>query len=101
MNRLFRLFKKDRTWDFEGRCSTCAEPLDLHLLVDPPNTITMTAAECPHHPGKAMILWPPRRDVVVTYVNDWEDAYSWPSASPTPTPSAGYESSPGGSDTED
>ena len=112
MNRLLRLFKKDRTWDFEGRCSTCRRALDLHLLVDPPNTITMRAAECPRHPGKAMILWPCRRDVIVSYGNKGEDPllykdpllYSeqfqqespgldgpWSTCSPSPTPTADYD----------
>jgi len=50
--------KKDRTWDFEGRCSECGKPLDMYLTVFPPKTVLLEAAECPHHPGNAMILWP-------------------------------------------
>ena len=57
-NRLARLY------DFEGRCSQCAKPLNLYLRRLSDLELTLRTEECPNHPGSAVILWPQRDDII-------------------------------------
>ncbi len=54
----------DRTHDFEGRCSECGKPLTLYVYVVTQNTLVLRVDECGKHPGKDVILWPQREDVI-------------------------------------
>ena len=81
INRAFH-GERDRTWDFEGRCTKCGEPRELLLeVVRGGKMVNMVAVPCKKHPGCEGILWPQRKDVHVVY---WEDSGCHPSCSPSP-----------------
>jgi len=55
---------KDRSWDFEGRCSECAKPLNMIVRRLSHRKISLEAVLCEDHPDGAMILWPQRDDII-------------------------------------
>ena len=57
-----------RTWDFEGRCEKCAEPLKLYITVISRDIIMLQVESCPQHPNSSHILWPKSRtDIISKY----------------------------------
>ena len=76
--------KKDRTYDFEGRCTKCGKGLNLIVYVSSPSLVLLRLAEiCADHPKNSGILWPASRDdiVGVEYDKDMCSASSSPSPS--------------------
>ena len=59
------VWRRDRTWDFEGRCTKCHKLLNLYLRVETQNQVTLTLELCPTHPDDSFILWPADRDDII------------------------------------
>lgn len=67
LDRIMKWFKnkKDRTWDFEGRCVQCSKNLNLVLTVIKTDEVKLNVQKCSEHPEDSLILWPTDRDDIL------------------------------------
>lgn len=80
----FKKKETDRTYDFEAHCSKCHEPLDMYLQVVRHDIVILRPTACLQHPGKELILWPQRNDIIRLP----SEPPVVPSSPPSPSPEA-------------